>query len=92
MMPGFTPTRRRVRFAGMVSRRRESAAVGVCVGGDFRWRGDLFGVDVGDWGREDEERERVMRARARVVEGVVVMVLSTLGLLGLAVVLRVLLL
>ena len=76
----------------MVSRRRESAAVGVCVGGGFRWWGDLFGDDVGDWGREDEERERVMRTRARVVEGVVVMALSTLGLLGLAVVLRVLLL
>lgn len=76
----------------MVSRRRESAAVDLRVGGDIRWRGDFLGDDVGDWGREDEERERVMRAWPRVVEGVVVMVLSTLGLLGLAVVLRVLLL
>ncbi len=66
--------------------------VGVCVGGDFLRRGDLFGDGVGDWGSEEEERERVMRAPARVVESVVVMVLSTLGLLGLAVVLRVLLL
>lgn len=58
----------------------------VRVGEGFCRRGDLFGDDVGDWGREEEERERVMR------EGVVAMVLSTLGLLGLAVVLRVLLL
>lgn len=70
----------------MESRRRESAAVRVRVGEGFCRRGDLFGDDVGDWGREEEERERVMR------EGVVAMVLSTLGLLGLAVVLRVLLL
>ena len=76
----------------MESRRRESAAVRVRVGEGFCRRGDLFGDDVGDWGREEEERERVMRAPTRVVEGVVVMALSTLGLLGLAVVLRVLLL
>lgn len=67
-------------------------AVGVCVVGGFRRRGDSFGEAVGDWDMEDEERERVMRVtRVTVVEAVVVTVLSTFGLLGLAVVLRVLL-
>lgn len=31
--PGFTPTRRRIRFGGIVSRRRESLAVGSAIGG-----------------------------------------------------------
>lgn len=65
-VPGFTPTRRRVRFAGIVSRRRESAAVeGVDGGEGLRRRaffvGDVFiTVDV-----VEEERERVVR----VVDG-----------------------
>jgi hypothetical protein len=89
-MPGFTPTRRRVRFDGMVSRRRESAGVRSRVGGGFWRREDFFGEAVGDRGMEDEERERMMRDGWVML--VVIPVLSTFGLLRLAVVLRVLLL
>ena len=74
-----------------MSRRRESAAVGVLVGGGFLRRGDLWGEAVGDCGTDDEERERVMRGCwARVVQVVVVMARCTLGLLGAAVVLHIL--
>lgn len=45
MMPGFTPTRRRIRFAGIVSRRRDSEAVGPRGVGVLRLR--LFGEEVG---------------------------------------------
>lgn len=66
--PGFTPTRRRVRFGGMVSRRRD-------FGVDCRWRcccccrwvvarEVVEGVVTRDGGgdcNEDAERERVIR-------------------------------
>lgn len=62
-MPGFTPTKRSIRFVGIVSRRRESAGVEWCAGGDrLRWRAFFAGdvvVDVVEI--IDEERERVMR-------------------------------
>ena len=62
-MPGFTPTKRRVRFAGIVSRRRESAAVEGITGGDRLRRRGLFAgePDVVVVEMVDEERERVMR-------------------------------
>lgn len=54
MMPGFTPTRRRIRFAGIVSRRRDSEAVGPRGVGVLRLRllGEDFGVDRVRGGRE----------------------------------------
>lgn len=92
-MPGFTPTRRRIRFGGIVSRRRDSEAVGVWVGRGLRFR--RVGVDVGDGVIEAErERERVTRiwvaveAIVAVVVAAVVECAVVLVRLGLGVTLR----
>ena len=42
IIPGFTPTSRRIRFGGIVSRRRESVAEGPAIGGV----GGILGVVV----------------------------------------------
>jgi hypothetical protein len=57
-MPGFTPTRRRIRFSGIVSRRADSVAVGP-VGGVVGW--EMFRLRLGgDSVRFDEDRDRVI--------------------------------
>jgi hypothetical protein len=79
MMPGFTPTRRRVRFGGTVSRRRQMedvAGVEGCRRRDLERevssgvvdgvRGEL-GVDGASEVVEEAERERVMRGVRLVV-------------------------
>lgn len=61
-MPGLTPTRRRIRFSGIVSRRRDSFSVddrAVRCLRAFR-AGPVFRVG-GDNEEEDEVRERVRR-------------------------------
>lgn len=71
-IPGFTPTRRRVRLGGMVSVRRESDAEVVGGVGGLRGRGEevlvvvLVGVEV-----EERDRERVIRVDVVDVGGVV---------------------
>ena len=66
-IPGFTPTRRRVRLGGMVSVRRESDAEVVGGVGGLRGRGEevlvvvLVGVEV-----EERDRERVIRVVADI--------------------------
>lgn len=73
IIPGFTPTRRMIRFGGMVSRSRDSVAVGPWVGvgvGVLRLR--LFGADV------EVDRERV--GREIVVEVVCVAAFLRFGL------------
>lgn len=65
-VPGFTPTRRSVRFAGIVSRRSESAAVEGIEGGEFLRRRGFFAGDVFITVEVvEEERERVVQ----VVDG-----------------------
>jgi hypothetical protein len=63
MIPGLTPTRRRIKFGGIVSRRRDSDAEGewfVLLG---IWPSDRFGdaVEALIWNVDEDERERVTR-------------------------------